>query len=162
MLVPAWDFRVDGFWHGHIAVMRAVEDGFSLVRSARNGLITVADDRGRIVAETASHSALCHAAGECSGRAQPDSVSAAGRLVRVVRDGAGCLGTRAVVGSIAKLKRSPELRRSKHCGCLSTGPVANALRPFAMRASLAGARAICLKPRRESSHFAVCRCKLEK
>ena len=57
MLVPAWDFRVDGFWHGHIAVMRAVEDGFSLVRSARNGLITVADDRGRIVAETASHSA---------------------------------------------------------------------------------------------------------
>lgn len=57
MLVPAWDFRVDGFWHGHIAVMRAVEDGFSLARSARDGLLTVADDRGRIVAETASSSA---------------------------------------------------------------------------------------------------------
>jgi apolipoprotein N-acyltransferase len=57
MLVPAWDFRVDGLWHGHIAVMRAVEDGFSLARSARDGLLTVADDRGRIVAETASSSA---------------------------------------------------------------------------------------------------------
>lgn len=57
MLAPAWDFRVDGFWHGHIAVMRAVEDGFSLVRAARNGLLTVADDRGRIVAETPSNAA---------------------------------------------------------------------------------------------------------
>jgi apolipoprotein N-acyltransferase len=57
MLTPAWDFRVDGFWHGHIAVMRAVEDGFSLVRSARGGLLTVADNRGRIVAEVASNTA---------------------------------------------------------------------------------------------------------
>ncbi len=57
MLVPAWDFRVDGFWHGHIAVMRAVEDGFSLVRPARNGLLYVSDDRGRVIAETASNSA---------------------------------------------------------------------------------------------------------
>ena len=54
MLTPAWDFRVDGFWHGHIAVMRAVEDGFSLVRASRNGLLTVADNRGRIIAEIAS------------------------------------------------------------------------------------------------------------
>jgi len=57
MLTPAWDFRVDGFWHGHIAVMRAVEDGFSLVRAARGGLLTVADNRGRIVAEIASNTA---------------------------------------------------------------------------------------------------------
>ncbi len=57
MLTPAWDFRMDGFWHGHIAVMRAVEDGFSLVRSARDGLLTVADDRGRIVAEITSNAA---------------------------------------------------------------------------------------------------------
>jgi apolipoprotein N-acyltransferase len=57
MLVPAWDFRVDGFWHGHAAAMRAVEDGFSLVRSARRGLLTVADNRGRIVAETPSNAA---------------------------------------------------------------------------------------------------------
>jgi apolipoprotein N-acyltransferase len=57
MLAPAWDFHIDAFWHGHIAVMRAVEDGFSLVRSARGGFMTVADDRGRVVAEGASDSA---------------------------------------------------------------------------------------------------------
>jgi apolipoprotein N-acyltransferase len=48
---------VDGFYHGHIAVMRAVEDGFSLVRAARHGLLTVADNRGRIVAEIGSGAA---------------------------------------------------------------------------------------------------------
>jgi apolipoprotein N-acyltransferase len=57
MLVPAWDFNVDRSWHGHIAVMRGVEDGFSLARAARNGFLTVSDDRGRIVAETRSDSA---------------------------------------------------------------------------------------------------------
>jgi apolipoprotein N-acyltransferase len=57
MLVPAWDFTVDRFWHGHIAIMRAVEDGFSLVRTAKGGFLTVADDRGRVVAETASRTA---------------------------------------------------------------------------------------------------------
>jgi apolipoprotein N-acyltransferase len=55
MLSPAWDFKIDGFWHGHIARMRAVEDGFSLVRAARNGLLYASDDRGRVVGETASN-----------------------------------------------------------------------------------------------------------
>jgi apolipoprotein N-acyltransferase len=57
MLAPAWDFHVDAFWHGHIAVMRTVEDGFSLVRTARGGFMTVSDDRGRILAQAASDSA---------------------------------------------------------------------------------------------------------
>jgi apolipoprotein N-acyltransferase len=57
MLTPASDFRVDRFYHGHIAVMRAVEDGFSLVRAARHGFLTVADNRGRIVAEIGSGAA---------------------------------------------------------------------------------------------------------
>ena len=33
MLVPAWDFVVDAGWHGHIAVMRGVENGFSIARA---------------------------------------------------------------------------------------------------------------------------------
>ena len=57
MLVPAWDFVVDGSWHGHIAVMRGVEDGFSIARAAKNGLLTVSDDRGRIVGEVSSSAA---------------------------------------------------------------------------------------------------------
>jgi apolipoprotein N-acyltransferase len=57
MLVPAWDFVVDRSWHGHIAVMRGVEDGFSIARAAKNGFLTVSDDRGRIVGEVISSSA---------------------------------------------------------------------------------------------------------
>jgi apolipoprotein N-acyltransferase len=54
MLVPAWDFNMDRSWHGHIAIMRAVEDGFSLVRAAKNGYLTVTDNRGRVLAESRS------------------------------------------------------------------------------------------------------------
>lgn len=57
MLVPAWDFRIDRWWHGHIAVMRGVEDGFAIARAAKDGYLTVSDNRGRILAETRSDSA---------------------------------------------------------------------------------------------------------
>lgn len=57
MLVPGWDFNLDRGWHGHIAIMRGVEDGFSIVRAAKNGYLTVSDDRGRILSETRSDSA---------------------------------------------------------------------------------------------------------
>jgi apolipoprotein N-acyltransferase len=57
MLVPAWDFVLDRWWHGHMAVMRGVENGFSITRAAKQGYLTVSDDRGRILAETRSDSA---------------------------------------------------------------------------------------------------------
>jgi apolipoprotein N-acyltransferase len=57
LLVPGWDFNVDRSWHGHIAIMRGVESGFSIAHAAKNGYLTVSDDRGRIVAETRSDSA---------------------------------------------------------------------------------------------------------
>jgi len=54
MLTPGWDFNMDRSWHGHMAVMRAVENGFGLVRAAKNGYLTLADNRGRVLAETRS------------------------------------------------------------------------------------------------------------
>lgn len=57
LLVPAWDFVLDRFAHGHIAVMRGVEDGFGIARAARRGYLTVSDNRGRILAEAESNSA---------------------------------------------------------------------------------------------------------
>jgi apolipoprotein N-acyltransferase len=57
LLVPAWDFVLDRFAHGHIAVMRGVEDGFGIARAARRGYLTVSDNRGRVLAETQSDSA---------------------------------------------------------------------------------------------------------
>jgi apolipoprotein N-acyltransferase len=57
MLVPAWDFVLDRWSHGHMSIMRGVEDGFSIARAAKQGYLTVSDDRGRILAETQSDSA---------------------------------------------------------------------------------------------------------
>jgi len=48
---PAWDFGVDAWIHGRMAVLRAVEGGFTLVRSARGGNMTVSDRLGRVLAE---------------------------------------------------------------------------------------------------------------
>ena len=52
LLVPAWDFDVDRKYHGHMAIMRGVENGYSIVRVAKLGLMTVSNDRGRVLAET--------------------------------------------------------------------------------------------------------------
>jgi apolipoprotein N-acyltransferase len=52
LLVPAWDFRADGWLHSRMAVMRGIESGFAVARVARRGNLTLSDDRGRIVAET--------------------------------------------------------------------------------------------------------------
>jgi apolipoprotein N-acyltransferase len=57
MLVPAWDFNVDWLFHGHIALMRGVENGFSIVRAAKNGSLYVSDNRGRILAEVRTNKA---------------------------------------------------------------------------------------------------------
>ena len=54
LLVPAWDFNLDRWLHARMAVLRAVENGFALARSGRNGLLTLSDNRGRIVAEAAT------------------------------------------------------------------------------------------------------------
>jgi len=57
LLVPAWDFDSDGWLHGRMAILRGVENGFSIVRAPRHGILTIADDRGRVVAERATNSA---------------------------------------------------------------------------------------------------------
>jgi apolipoprotein N-acyltransferase len=50
LFVPAWDFVVDGPLHARMAILRGVEGGFAVVRSAQEGLVTISDDRGRILA----------------------------------------------------------------------------------------------------------------
>lgn len=55
LLVPAWDFDADGWLHGRMAILRGIEDGFSIARAPRHGILTVSDDRGRILAERATN-----------------------------------------------------------------------------------------------------------
>jgi apolipoprotein N-acyltransferase len=55
MLVPAWDFAyLDGWLEARTTAMRGIENGYSIVRASREGLLTVSDPYGRILAETAS------------------------------------------------------------------------------------------------------------
>jgi apolipoprotein N-acyltransferase len=60
--VPAWDFVSDGFLHSRMAMMRSVEGGFSLVRNARQGRLTISDWRGKVLyeanSENGSHTVL--------------------------------------------------------------------------------------------------------
>lgn len=56
LLDPAWDFNVDRTWHGHIAIMRGVEGGYAIAHTAKDGNLTVTDDRGRILGEVRTNS----------------------------------------------------------------------------------------------------------
>lgn len=50
MFVPANDFVLDGWLHARMAIIRGVEDGFALARSAAQGVVTISDAEGRVVA----------------------------------------------------------------------------------------------------------------
>jgi apolipoprotein N-acyltransferase len=56
LLVPAWDFDSDGWLHGRMAILRGVEDGFSIARAPRHGILSISDDRGRVLAERSTNS----------------------------------------------------------------------------------------------------------
>jgi apolipoprotein N-acyltransferase len=57
LLVPAWDFTADGWLHGRMAILRGVEDGFSIARAPKQGILTLTDEHGRILAEEDTRSA---------------------------------------------------------------------------------------------------------
>ena len=50
MLVPAWDFDLDAWMTANMTKMRGIESGYVIVRASRNGLLTVSDAFGRMLA----------------------------------------------------------------------------------------------------------------
>jgi apolipoprotein N-acyltransferase len=55
MLVPAWDFAyLDGWIEARTTVLRGIENGYTIVRASREGLLTASDPYGRILAEVPS------------------------------------------------------------------------------------------------------------
>ena len=52
LFVPANDFVVDDWLHSRMSVLRGVENGFSLVRTARQGRLTISDALGQVLYET--------------------------------------------------------------------------------------------------------------
>jgi apolipoprotein N-acyltransferase len=56
MLVPAWDFHDDAWMAANMTRMRGVENGYAVVRSSRDGLLSVTDAWGRVLAVKTSAS----------------------------------------------------------------------------------------------------------
>jgi apolipoprotein N-acyltransferase len=56
MGVPAGDFGKDAWLHARMAIMRGVENGFAIVRAANEGLLTVSDSEGRLIAQKSAAS----------------------------------------------------------------------------------------------------------
>jgi apolipoprotein N-acyltransferase len=52
--VPAWDFIQDDWLHSRMAILRGVENGFSEVRAARQGRLTISDCFGHVSSEASS------------------------------------------------------------------------------------------------------------
>ncbi|GAB2530622.1 nitrilase-related carbon-nitrogen hydrolase [Spirosoma aerophilum] len=51
LFVPANDFVVDAWLHSRMALVRGVENGFALVRTARQGRLLVSDGLGQVLSE---------------------------------------------------------------------------------------------------------------
>jgi apolipoprotein N-acyltransferase len=49
MLVPGWDSGRDAWEHSRVAALRGVEGGYSIVRAARDGFLTISDSYGRVL-----------------------------------------------------------------------------------------------------------------
>ena len=58
LAVSAWDFGQDGWMGARMTQMRGIENGYAVVRSARNGLLSAYDNSGRIIAESSSSPGL--------------------------------------------------------------------------------------------------------
>jgi len=54
MYVPAWDFIKDGWLHSRMAILRGVENGYAMVRTARQGRLTISDQTGNVLYEASS------------------------------------------------------------------------------------------------------------
>jgi apolipoprotein N-acyltransferase len=50
LAVPAWDFGTDDWSHARVAILRSVENGVPMARSAREGLLTLNDRYGQLTA----------------------------------------------------------------------------------------------------------------
>ena len=55
MIVPAWDFDYRDAWlEARTTSVRGIENGYAVLRAARESLLTASDARGRVLAETRS------------------------------------------------------------------------------------------------------------
>jgi len=71
MAVPAWDFGQDGWMGARMTMLRGVESGYAVARSARNGWAGAYDNRGRVIAEAPSSHGLTVVEADIPAQAEP-------------------------------------------------------------------------------------------
>jgi apolipoprotein N-acyltransferase len=104
MLVPAWDFAyLDGWLEARTTVFRGIENGYSIVRASREGLLTVSDPYGRILAEAPSS--------ELPGRALLATVTATGPVPTLSTRIGNLFGWISVAAAVLFLALGRTLRR---------------------------------------------------
>lgn len=54
MLVPAWDFDDDAWYTARLTALRGVENGYTVIRASKQGLLSVSDRYGRVLTELRS------------------------------------------------------------------------------------------------------------
>ena len=107
LLVPAWDFVTDGWLHGRMAILRGVESGFSIARAPKQGILTVSDDRGRVLAQrSTSATPFATLVASVPVRSQPTFYDRAGNWFALL----DLLGALVVLGSLLVVPPDPDPR----------------------------------------------------
>lgn len=94
MLVPAWDFVRDAWLSDRLTALRGVESGYAIVRATREGISSLSDSRGRILAEGMSSPGMTVVTGLAPTTRAPTLYGRVGNLF-------GWLCVAACVGMIA-------------------------------------------------------------
>jgi apolipoprotein N-acyltransferase len=106
LAVPAWDFDKDDWNHARVAILRSVENGVPMARSARNGWLTLNDRYGRLVARAKTTGTFTVLTGDL-----PLDGRGGSTVYDLVGDAFGwlcvMLGVGAVAWSHIRIRRSP-------------------------------------------------------
>ncbi len=80
MTVPAWDFGQDGWMGARMTALRAVENGYAIARSARDGVVGAYDRTGRVLVEHQTGDGMTVAQASLPTRGRPTLYGRIGNL----------------------------------------------------------------------------------
>lgn len=103
MIVPAWDFGEDGWMGARMTALRAVENGFSIARSTRDGLSGIYDQSGRPRTERLTGEGMSIISGRIPADAKPTTYAAVGNVFGWI-----CLGLAAAIATWVATHRAAD------------------------------------------------------
>jgi apolipoprotein N-acyltransferase len=110
LLAPADDWVVDGWLQGRVQSLRGVEGGYPVARAAREGFLTVLDQRGRVLAQVRDDGPdpVTTATAEVTLAADPTPYSRAGDWFGWLTVGLAALAVITCRFTVAPWRRDPD------------------------------------------------------